>query len=226
MRLLLVEDDALIGDAIRNALSRSGMAVDWMRNGNDLLSALKDNAFDVIVLDVGLPGRNGFDLLQDARKAGIGTPILILTARYELDERVKGLNLGADDYLVKPFAMEELTARCRALARRGDTAPRVEILCRGYRIDPAGMSVEGPSGTIALTPKAFSLLRILVESQGRVVTRRFLEESLYGWDGDAESNTLEAFVSQIRKKLGADFIRTIRGVGYMVPKTENDVPIR
>lgn len=222
MRVLLVEDDGLIGDAIRSALPRHGVAVDWMRNGEELLPALTDNAFDILVLDIGLPGRNGFDLLQDVRKAKNAIPILILTARYELDERVKGLNLGADDYLVKPFAMEELIARCRALTRRGESARRVELLCHGYRIDPAGMTVEGPSGTISLTPKAFNLLQILVESQGRVVTRRFLEESLYGWDGDAESNTLEAFVSQIRRKLGANIIRTIRGVGYMVPKTESD----
>ncbi|ALG72964.1 hypothetical protein VY88_14860 [Azospirillum thiophilum] len=218
MRILLVEDDPLIGDAIRARLTRAGMTVDWLENGASLDGVTEMDAFDLMVLDLGLPDRDGLEILREQREGGHGLPILILSARYELDSRVRGLDLGADDYLVKPFAMEELMARCRALARRrGDR--RSEVLqYRDLRIDPAAFAVQRGGENIALTPKAFALLRLFIENQGRVLTRHALEEHLYGWSGEAESNTLEVFVSQIRRKLGPDLIQTIRGVGYMLPK--------
>lgn len=218
MRILLIEDDPLIGDAIRTRLTRSGMTVDWLEDGADLDGITGMGVFDLMILDLGLPGRDGLEILRERRAGGDDLPILILSARYELDSRVRGLDLGADDYLVKPFAMEELMARCRALARRRG-AHRSEVLrYRDLRIDPAALAVQRGDDSIALTPKAFALLLLFVENQGRVLTRHALEEHLYGWSGEAESNTLEVFVSQIRRKLGPDLIQTIRGVGYMLAR--------
>ncbi|MGQ9369234.1 response regulator [Azospirillum sp. ST 5-10] len=218
MRILLVEDDPLIGDAIRARLTRAGMTVDWLTDGSGLDAATELDAFDLMILDLGLPGRDGLDILREQRAGGHGLPILILSARYELDSRVRGLDLGADDYLVKPFAMEELMARCRALARRRGER-RAEVLrYRDLRIDPACHAVLRGDESVVLTPKVFALLQLFVENQGRVLTRHALEDHLYGWGGEAESNTLEVFVSQIRRKLGPELIQTIRGVGYMLPR--------
>lgn len=218
MRILLIEDDPLIGDAIRTRLTRSGMTVDWLENGDDLDSVAEMDAFDLMILDLGLPGRDGLEILKSRRAGGDDLPILILSARYALDSRVRGLDLGADDYLVKPFAMEELLARCRALARRRG-ARRSEVLrYRNLQIDPASLAVLRGDESVALTPKAFALLLLFVENQGRVLTRHALEDHLYGWSGETESNTLEVFVSQIRRKLGPDLIQTVRGVGYMAPR--------
>lgn len=218
MRILLVEDDPLIGDAICARLTRSGMTVDWLEDGASLDGNTELDAFDLMILDLGLPGRDGLDILQEQRAGGHGLPILILTARYELDSRVRGLDLGADDYLVKPFAMEELMARCRALARRRGNRRSEVLQYRDLRIDPASFAVLRGGESIALTPKVFALLLLFVENQGRVLTRRVLEDHLYGWGGETESNTLEVFVSQIRRKLGPDLIQTIRGVGYMLAR--------
>ncbi|TSD86172.1 response regulator transcription factor [Mycobacterium sp. KBS0706] len=218
MRILLVEDDPLIGDAIRARLTRSGITVDWLRNAAGLDGITELDAFDLMILDLGLPDRDGLEILREQRAAGHGLRVLILSARYELDTRVRGLDLGADDYLVKPFAMEELMARCRAIARRrGDRRSEVRQY-RDLRIDPASFAVLRGGESITLTPKVFALLLMFVENQGRVLTRHTLEDHLYGWGGEAESNTLEVFVSQIRRKLGADLIQTIRGVGYMLPR--------
>lgn len=218
MRILLVEDDLLIGDAIRARLTRAGMTVDWLTDGAAVDRSTGLDAFDLMILDLGLPNRDGLEILRTQRAGGQRLPILILSARYELDSRVRGLDLGADDYLVKPFAMEELMARCRALARRrGDRRPDA-LHYRGLRIDPASLAVVRGRDSIALTPKVFALLLLFVENQGRVLTRNALEDHLYGWGGEAESNTLEVFVSQIRRKLGADLIQTIRGVGYMLER--------
>jgi two-component system response regulator QseB len=218
MRILLVEDDPLIGDAIRTRLTRSGMTVDWLVDGVGIGGITELDDFDLMILDLGLPGRDGLEILRERRAGGHRLPILILSARYELDSRVRGLDLGADDYLVKPFAMEELMARCRALARRrGNRRPEV-LQYRDLRIDPASLAVLRGGDSVALTPKVFALLLLFVENQGRVLTRHALEDHLYGWSGEAESNTLEVFVSQIRRKLGGDLIQTIRGVGYMLPR--------
>lgn len=218
MRILLIEDDPLIGDAIRARLTRSGMTVDWLEDGADIDGIAELSDFDLMILDLGLPGRDGLEILRQRRAGGDSLPILILSARYELDSRVRGLDLGADDYLVKPFAMEELLARCRALSRRRG-ARRAEVLrYRNLQIDPASLAVSRDGESVALTPKTFALLLLFIENQGRVLTRHVLEDRLYGWSGEAESNTLEVFVSQIRRKLGPDLIQTIRGVGYMTPR--------
>lgn len=218
MRILLVEDDPLIGDAIRARLIRAGMTVDWLEDGASLDGIAELAGFDLLILDLGLPDRDGFEILRERRTDWSGTPILILSARYELDNRVRGLDLGADDYLVKPFEMEELLARCRALARRRGNHLSDVRQYRDLRIDPASFMVWRGGESVALTPKVFALLLRFIENQGRVLTRNALEEHLYGWNGEAESNTLEVFVSQIRRKLGADLIQTIRGVGYMLPR--------
>ena len=218
MRILLVEDDPLIGDAIRARLTRSGITVDWLEDGVSLDGNTELDAFDLMILDLGLPGRDGFEILREQRAGGHGLPILILTARYELDSRVRGLDLGADDYLVKPFAREELMARCRALARRRGSHRSEVLRYRDLRIDPASLAVLRGGEKVALTPKVFALLLLFVENQGRVLTRRVLEDHLYGWGGETESNTLEVFVSQIRRKLGPDLIQTVRGVGHMLAR--------
>jgi two-component system, OmpR family, response regulator QseB len=218
MRILLVEDDPLIGDAIRARLTRSGMTVDWLQDAAGLDGMTELDAFDLMILDLGLPDRDGLEILREQRAAGHDLRVLILSARYELDTRVRGLDLGADDYLVKPFAMEELMARCRALARRRGDRRSEALQYQDLWIDPASFTVQRGGESMTLTPKVFALLLMFVENQGRVLTRHVLEDHLYGWDGEAESNTLEVFVSQIRRKLGADLIQTIRGVGYMLPR--------
>lgn len=218
VRILLVEDDPLIGDAIRVRLIRAGITVDWLEDGASLDGIAELACFDLMILDLGLPDRDGFEILRERRADWSGTPILILSAHYELDSRVRGLDLGADDYLIKPFEMEELLARCRALARRRGNSLSGVRQYRDLRIDPASLMVWRGGESVALTPKVFALLLRFVENQGRVLTRNALEEHLYGWNGEAESNTLEVFVSQIRRKLGADLIQTIRGVGYMLPR--------
>jgi two-component system response regulator QseB len=218
MRVLLVEDDPLIGDAVRSRLTKAGMTVDWLEDGASLEGVTELDVFDLMILDLGLPDRDGLDILRQRRASGDDLPVLILSARYELDSRVRGLDLGADDYLVKPFAIEELMARCRALARRrADRRPEI-LEYRDLRIDPASLTVSRGDERIALPPKVFALLMLFVENQGRVLTRHALEDHLYGWGGEAESNTLEVFVSQIRRRLGGELIQTIRGVGYMLPK--------
>ena len=218
MRILLVEDDQLIGDAIQKTLIRNGYTVDWITDGTDLDDMSLLDEIDLLILDLSLPGKDGMDILKDVRTANQGLPVLIVTARYELDARVQGLDLGADDYMVKPFEMAELLARCRALARRRDREHTQCLNYRGMSIDPASCSVLKDGNRIQLTPKVFRLLLLFVDNQGRVLTRNALEERLYGWDQEVESNTLEVFVSRIRRKLGADIIQTIRGVGYLLPK--------
>ncbi|AWB06885.1 DNA-binding response regulator (plasmid) [Azospirillum humicireducens] len=218
MRILLIEDDPLIGDAIRARLTRNGMTVDWLEDAAGLDGITTLDGFDLLILDLGLPDRDGLDILRERRADGQKVPILILSARYELDSRVRGLDLGADDYLVKPFEMDELMARCRALARRRGNHVSKLRQYRNLRIDPTSFTVQRGNESITLTPKVFALLLRFIDNQGRVLTRNALEEHLYGWNGEAESNTLEVFVSQIRRKLGADLIQTIRGVGYMLPR--------
>ena len=218
MRILLVEDDLLIGDAMQKTLMRSGHAVDWVTDGTYLDDPSVVEDIDLVILDLNLPGKDGIEILKDLRSVNRSVPVLIVTARYELDARVLGLDLGADDYMVKPFEMAELLARCRALARRRDREHTQILNYRDLSIDPASCSVVRDGKTIQLTPKVFNLFLTFVDNQGRVLTRRALEEHLYGWEHEIESNTLEVFISRIRRKFGADIIQTIRGVGYLLPK--------
>lgn len=219
MRLLLVEDDRMLGEAVVAGLRQHGFTVDWVQDGVAASHALVTETFDLAVLDLGLPKRNGLDVLSELRGGGNQIPVLILTARDTVEERVRGLDSGADDYLIKPFDLSELCARVRALIRRqgGRSSPILEF--GGLRLDPAAHSVELDGGQINLAPREYAVLQLLLENAGRVQSRERLEQALYGWSGDVESNTVEVYIHHLRKKFGKELIRTIRGVGYMVEKS-------
>lgn len=214
MRILVVEDDPLIGDGLKMGLSQLGFVVDWFRQGREGLAALSAAPFDAVVLDLGLPGMDGMDILTAWRQNGQDVPVLVLTARDALDDRLKGLDAGADDYLVKPFALSEVAARLRALIRRrhGQTSNR---LSHGrVSLDPVARTAWLDDGQLELTARELALLELLLSSKGRVLPRDLIEEKLYGWGQELESNAVEVYVHHLRKKLGAGFIRTQRGVGY------------
>lgn len=216
MRLLLVEDDILLGKGLKSGLTQAGYQVEWLQDGSHATQALSNEKFDLIVLDLMLPGESGMSVLTKARKSGNDTPILLLTARDNVSDRVEGLDKGADDYLTKPFDLDELCARLRALQRRNSGRAEPLIKHGDITLDPAAHRVLKNDEPINLSGREFALLHYLLENAGRAVSRTRLEETLYGWDGDVESNSLEVFVHHIRKKLGSDLIRTIRGVGYMI----------
>lgn len=219
MRLLLVEDDAMIGEAIREGLRRDGFTVDWVHDGESASQVLRTEAFDLLLLDLGLPRKGGLEVLTAARAHGQELPVLIITARDAVSDRVQGLDAGADDYLVKPFDLDELAARIRALLRRksGRTAPAIEH--RGVVLDPAKHSVTRDGREVALSPKEFALLQLLMERPGTILSRARIEERLYGWGEEVESNAVEVHIHGLRRKLGADYILNVRGVGYRVPPT-------
>ncbi len=216
MRLLLVEDDAMIGEAIRAGLRRDGFTVDWVHDGETAEQVLKTESFDTLLLDLGLPRRAGLAVLSGLRARGDALPVIILTARDSVSDRVQGLDAGADDYLVKPFDLDELAARIRALLRRksGQTAPAIEHL--GVVLNPAAHTVQRDGQDVALSPREFALLQLLMERPGTIHSRARIEERLYGWGEELESNAIEVHVHGLRRKLGADFILTVRGVGYRV----------
>jgi two-component system, OmpR family, response regulator QseB len=215
MRLLLVEDDELLGAGIEDSLTRARYGVEWVRSGPLALAALEHGGFDAIVLDLGLPGMDGLEVLKRARAAGSVAPILILSARDTVAQRVAGLDAGADDYLVKPFDVDELLARVRAFQRRARGAARNVLEHGDLRLDPAALSVTHQGRPVPLQRREFMLLQKLLAAPGQVLTRAQLEESLYGWDGDVESNALDVHVHNLRKKLYPGVIRTVRGVGYV-----------
>lgn len=218
MRILLVEDDPELGDGLTVGLRQAGFAVDWVRDGHAADLALQSEEFDLVVLDLGLPALTGMEVLRRARGRGQAMPILILTARDATGDKVAGLDAGADDYLVKPIDLDELAARIRALTRRsaGRAAP---LLVHGdLAVDPAARSVSLAGQPVELSGREFSLLQMLLENAGRVLTRSQLEQSLYGWRDEPDSNALEVHIHHLRKKLGSELIRTLRGVGYTIPK--------
>ncbi len=218
MRILLIEDDDLLGDGLKTGLIQESYTVDWVQDGNLALSALKTQEYDLVILDLGLPGISGLDVLSHFRKAGNSTPVLILTARDHVEDRIKGLDTGADDYLVKPFDLEELFARLRALHRRriGQTDT---VLAHGdITLDPATHQITRAGKSVTLSVREFVVLQHLLENVGRVIPRARLEDKLYGWGKEIESNSVEVFVHHIRKKLGSKLINTIRGVGYVIEK--------
>ena len=218
MRILLVEDDPELGDGLTVGLRQSGFAVDWVRDGQAADHALHAETFDLVVLDLGLPRLSGMEVLSRVRNRGQSMPILILTARDATGDKVSGLDAGADDYLVKPIDLDELTARIRGLTRRsaGRAAP---LLGHGdIVLDPAARSVTRAGQPVDLSAREFSLLQMLLESTGRVLTRSQLEQSLYGWRDEPDSNALEVHIHHLRKKLGSDLIRTLRGVGYTIAR--------
>jgi two-component system, OmpR family, response regulator len=216
MRLLLVEDDSMIGEAIRAGLKRDGFAVDWVRDAASAAAALHTEPFELLLLDLGLPGGDGLTLLGRLRGRGSSLPVLVITARDAVADRVAGLDAGADDYLVKPFDLDELAARIRALLRRksGRTGPHLEHL--GVVLDPATHRVTRNGADVALSPREFALLQLLLERPGAILSRGQLEERLYGWGEEIESNAVEVHIHGLRRKLGAQFILTVRGVGYRV----------
>ncbi|RMH16828.1 MAG: DNA-binding response regulator [Gammaproteobacteria bacterium] len=218
MRLLLVEDDQLLGEGTSAALKHAGYAVDWVKDAETAELALRSEQYDILVLDVMLPGKSGFDLLKGIREKGVDTPTLMLTARDAIDDRVKGLDTGADDYMVKPFDLDELNARIRSLIRRRSGRSNPTITKGNIVMDPASHVVTKDGENVDLSPREFTLLRLLLENQGNVMSRARLEESLYSWHDEVESNAVEVHIHHLRKKLDPKLIRTIRGVGYVVDK--------
>lgn len=220
MRVLLVEDDNDLGTALQDALIHAGYTVDWAKNGVDAETAIltETESFDIVVLDLGLPRRSGLEVLKTIRAKNIKTPVIIVTAQEAIEDRVKGLDAGADDYIVKPVDLDELCARIRALHRR--RVDRAEpILVHGeIKLDPASHSVYINEKAIKLSRREFTLLHKLLENSGRVLSRENLTSTLYGWGDEIDSNALEVHIHNLRKKFGTELIRTIRGVGYMVDK--------
>ncbi len=222
MRLLLVEDDDLLGDAVKTGLTQFGYVVDWLKDGETARTILKTETFELIILDLGLPKLSGLRLLQQIRQEGNSTPVIILTARESVEDRVKGLDSGADDYLVKPFDLNELSARIRALVRRSQGRAETLIQYRNITLDPAAHQVMLDNEIVNVPRREFSLLLKLLDNRGQVLSREQLMQSLYGWNEDVDSNALEVHIHNLRKKLNASYIRTIRGVGYMIEKNESD----
>ncbi len=218
MRLLLVEDDVLLGDGIRTGLRLEGYTVDWVQDGDAADRALRDAEFELAVLDLGLPRKSGLEVLRALRARGDDLPVLVLTARDTVGDRVAGLDSGADDYLVKPFDPDELGARLRALSRRRHGRASPQLVHGALALDPAAHTVSLAGTPVELAPREFALLHALLENRGRVLSRERLEETLYGWDGEVESNAIEVHVHYLRRKLGAELVRTVRGVGYTVPR--------
>ncbi|PWB53340.1 MAG: DNA-binding response regulator [Nitrosomonadales bacterium] len=218
MRLLLVEDDPLLGDGVRAGLSQAGFAVDWVKDGQAAKLALQAEAYALVVLDLGLPRLSGTELLKWLRGTGNTAPVLILTARDTVADRVKGLDAGADDYLIKPFDLDELAARIRALLRRAGGRAAPLIVHGKLEVDPAARRVTLAGKPVELSSREFAILLVLLENAGRALSREQLEQSLYGWGEEVESNAVEVHIHHLRKKLGAELIRTLRGVGYLVDK--------
>lgn len=217
MKLLLVEDDPLLGDGLRAALGKAGFAVTWLRDGRSALNAAQGGSFVAIVLDIGLPVMDGMEVLRELRTTGNGVPVLLLTARDTTRDKVMGLERGADDYLVKTADMEELVARLRALVRRSGRGSG-SLSVGDITLDLTAHTVMREGNTIAVSAREFAILRALLEGAGRVLTRSQLETSLYGWNCNVESNAIEVHIHNLRLKLGADTIKTVRGVGYTIAK--------
>ncbi|MBX5595357.1 response regulator transcription factor [Pseudomonas aeruginosa] len=216
MRLLIVEDDPALGEGICSGLRQEGYTTDWLQDGVSALHALQHESFDLVVLDLGLPRLDGLEVLRRLRAGDNAVPVLILTARDATDDRIAGLDAGSDDYLIKPFDLNELKARLRALLRRSAGRAKVVIEHAGVTLDPATQQVSYEGRQVVLTPKEYVLLHELLSQPGKVFTRERLTQLLYGWDEEPESNTLEVNVYQLRKKLFNELIRTVRGIGYLV----------
>ena len=217
----MIEDDRLFGDAVVAGLGQAGFAVDWTQDGVAGAAALKSETFAAVVLDLGLPRRSGLEVLRQAREAGNTVPILILTAQDAVEDRIRGLDSGADDYLVKPVDLDELAARLRSLIRRsqGRAAPLLAI--GALELDPASHVVRYRGSQVELSAREFSLLHEFMLSAGRVLSRQQIEQKLYAWGEEIASNAVEVYVHHLRRKIAPEVIRTIRGVGYMLPRTGN-----
>ncbi|TPE44568.1 response regulator [Maribrevibacterium harenarium] len=218
MRILLVEDDTSLAEGVCTALRHADYTVDWIADGVNAYHAIQNEVFDLVVLDLGLPSMDGISVLRGVRDKGVSVPILLLTARDAIEERIQGLDAGADDYLTKPFDLSELQARIRALVRRASGRASEEIIFGDLSIDTGSRAVCYQGQPVTLTRREYSLLMELLSRPGHVFTRDVLTQVLYGWDEDVESNALEVHVHHLRKKLGSELIRTVRGVGYVINK--------
>lgn len=216
MRVLLVEDDDMLGDSLKKALERHAYGVDWVQDGELASEALATSPFEAVVLDVNLPKRSGLEVLAEMRKRKNMTPVLLLTARDTQQQKVEGLDTGADDYLVKPFDLNELLARLRAIIRRSAGRAETMLTCGKVELEPGASIVRKAGMQVTLTAKEFRTLKLLMERAGKFVTKSDIEYTLYSADDAAESNTVEVTIYNLRKKLGSDFIQTVRGVGYRV----------
>ena len=218
MRLLLVEDDPMIGASVQSGLRQEAYSVDWVRDGAAAELAIANGVYELLLLDLGLPRKSGLELLASLRKKGVAMPVLVITARDSVADRVKGLDAGADDYLVKPFDLDELSARIRALMRRqaGRASPVIEH--GPLSLNPATHEVALNGSPVNLSGREFTLLHALLEQPGVPLSRAQLEERIYGWSEEIESNAVEVYIHSLRRKLGAEWIRNVRGVGYRVPE--------
>jgi DNA-binding response OmpR family regulator len=224
MRTLLAEDDRMIGESVRTALRQEGYAVDWARDGAAADASLVAERYDLVLLDLGLPRLDGLEVLRALRARRDGrelTPVIVMTARDAVADRIAGLDAGADDYVVKPFELDELLARMRAVIRRrsGRAAPVIEHL--GVRVDPATREVTRDGAAVVLSAREYAVLEALLLRPGAVLSRAQIEDRLYGWGEAVESNAVSVFIHQLRRKLGADFIRNVRGVGYYVERPKS-----
>jgi two-component system OmpR family response regulator len=219
MRLLLVEDDTMIGETVLDQLRAERYAVDWVRDGEMALTALQSQTYDLVLLDLGLPRVDGLDVLRSLRGRKLRVPVLIATARDSVQQRVQGLDAGADDYILKPYDLDELLARIRALLRRAAGRAEPVYEHKGVSICPATREVSVQGQPVVLSAREWAVLEPLLARPGMVLSRPQLEEKLYGWKDDISSNAVEVYIHGVRKKLGAELIQNVRGVGYMVPKT-------
>ncbi len=218
MRILLAEDDTLLGDGLKMGLAQAGFDVDWVRDGAAALDAIAHGDHAAVVLDLGLPRLSGLDVLARARQKGSRIPVLVLTARDALDDRVRGLDSGADDYVVKPVDLAELAARLRALVRRSRGEATPVLRAGDVELDPASRRVTWRGREVELKPREFALLQELLLNAGRVMSRDQLERRLYAWGEEVGSNTVEVYIHHLRRKLAPDVVRTVRGVGYLLPR--------
>ncbi|MBW7861698.1 MAG: response regulator [Rhodocyclaceae bacterium] len=221
MRILLVEDDALLGDGVRSGLKQGGFAVDWVMDGRQAGLALETGSYEAVVLDLGLPGLGGMEILRRVRSRGDSVPILIVTARDAIDDRVAGLDAGGDDYVVKPFDLSELQARLRALVRRSNQQIEPLIVHGDLTLDPTARTVCHAGLAVELTAREFAILHVLLLNAGRALSRAQIEDRLYGWGEEIESNAVEVFIHHLRRKLSPELIRTVRGVGYMIERASS-----
>jgi DNA-binding response OmpR family regulator len=220
MRILLAEDDPLLGDGLRAGLGQLGFQVDWVRDGRAAERELRAGDYAAAVLDLGLPLQGGLEVVEAVRAAGLVTPILVLTARDTVPDRIRGLDLGADDYMVKPADLNELAARLRALVRRAHGQPQELLHALGVVLDPASRTVTLEGRAVALSTREFDLLQVLMLSAGRVLSRQQLEQRLYSWGLEVESNAVEVHIHHLRRKLRPELIQTIRGVGYTLAREQ------
>lgn len=216
MRVLLIEDDPMLGEAVRTGLHQAGYALDWVRNATDAKLAIRTHEYSSLLLDLGLPDTDGTTLITQLRRQGCTAPILVLSARDRITDRVQCLDLGADDYLVKPFDLDELTARMRVAERRSAGRSAAQLQLGAITIDPVARQVSVQGQLVALSAREYTLLLGLAEHRGRVQSRERLEETLYGWGDEIESNAVEVHIHHLRRKLGVGLIETVRGVGYVI----------